>query len=309
MTEHFIVKKNTDIFGGDCGYYPGKTPSELALICETIPEAIGFNSMGYIKSAYGKTSDLLGCNLYIDQQRLNEIVKSKTNIACGNVRKNITFAITFEGNVEKFIETMDLFLYHCVDPQSFNKWLCITSSEKNSDMTTLKLKYPFFEFVNKPPERHHFNTILSKIKTRYVMILPSNWEITESFNASLYVDYIRNNSFDQIVFGIGDVSLHTKVATLNKKDVFKYNYNHSNPEKNTLPSSTLASFERLESKYDSSKYSAKKGHHCPGFSFSLSIFDRNKLKNLEIREDVELPEAELEFAFSCLTKNAVTVFT
>ena len=92
---NYTLHKSKDIIGNDYVFHPNKTIEELKNICDNMHDAIGFNSLGYIKKDIGSFKNVQEhINFYMNQKRYDYILQEKKNIANNNMKKNITFVTT-----------------------------------------------------------------------------------------------------------------------------------------------------------------------------------------------------------------------
>ena len=320
----FIKEENKDSIGFDFGYFPDKTVDELKELTENIHEAVAFNSLGYIKTHAGLTQDIGSiCDLYVNEEKINQIVTEKTNIAMGNIKKDITFAITSCKRLMLFIQTMNNFLYNCNDVYSIKKWICIDDNSSEDDRHTMKKMYPFFEFIFKDEkDKGHaksLNMIFNKVDTQYLLLFEDDWKCSIPFNISYYIDFLEKKKYDQILFHtrIPDHELYKfkNLYNINNKYIYEYSYFYNCPLKKTLHGPYYKNFMRIEKELDIVKkvdINATHGFHHPGFSLNPSIMDLNKIKsyNIKFKEDLEFNDSfELYFSFQCLINKFKVAFT
>lgn len=314
----FDTYKNIDIYNTDCGYYPNKSIDELKLITSGIQEAVGFNDLGYIKKYYSKSiSKQHTCNLYIDNSKLENILIEKKNIACGNIKKNITFVITTCKRLNYFIETINNFLYFCEDLSSINRWLCIDDNSSDEDRLIMKKKFPFFEFIFKSiDEKGHaksLNIMLQKVKTKYIFMFEDDWVCSRKFYISSYTKFLQENNIDQVIFhDRTNTNVKYKVLkTINDVKVYEYSYNPENESKKEIIPSLYNKYIEIEKEFNvkeilKTRNASSEGYHYPGFSLNPSIFCVDKIKktNLQFNESDEFNDIfELYFSFQCFVNN------
>jgi hypothetical protein len=320
----FIKEENKDSFGHDFGYFPDKTIDELKEITENIREAVAFNSLGYVKTHVGNAEEIGHiCDLYVNEEKISNIVNEQKSIALGNIKKDITFAITSCKRLMLFIQTMNNFLYNCKDIYRIKKWICIDDNSSEKDRDVMTKMYPFFEFIFKNEnEKGHaksLNMIFDKVDTKYLLLFEDDWKCSLPFNISYYIEFLENTKYDQILFHtrIPDHELHKfkNVYNINNKYIYEYSYFYNCPLKKTLNGPYHANFLRIEKELDivnKANINATHGFHHPGFSLNPSIMDLDKIKsyNIRFKEETKFNDCfELYFAFQCLINKFNVVFT
>ena len=121
----FTEVNNADIKGNDCCYFPNKTIEELKELCNSIQEAVGFNSLGYIKFTAASLHPVKNINFFVNEEKYKKHLDRKIQIAQNNVKRDITFVSTTCKRLDLFIITMDSFLNFCKDIYIIDRWLCI----------------------------------------------------------------------------------------------------------------------------------------------------------------------------------------
>ena len=307
---NYTLHKSKDIIGNDYVFHPNKTIEELKNICDNMHDAIGFNSLGYIKKDIGSFKNVQEhINFYMNQKRYDYILQEKKNIANNNMKKNITFVTTTCKRLWFFEKTMDSFLNQCTDLYVIDKWLCIDDNSSQTDRDIMKEKYPFFEFVLKTPEQKghapSLNIMLERVNTKYVFLLEDDWETSAPFSLTTYITFIEENNYDQIVFRKFWEQAHPQIKIINHNPVFNYLYSPYHPQKNTLVENYKNKYIEYEKEFDIfTKVSQDNGgNYYPGFSLNPSVFCIDKIKNnnLKFAEGIEHHDTfEVYFAFQCL---------
>ncbi len=92
----------------------------------------------------------------------------------------VTLTITTCRRRELFERTVDSFLSCCTDHDRIDRWICIDDGSDEADRAAMRARYPFFEFVMKPPEqRGHatsMNELASMVDSPYWLHLEDDWE-------------------------------------------------------------------------------------------------------------------------------------
>ncbi len=92
----------------------------------------------------------------------------------------VTLTITTCRRRELFERTVDSFLSCCTDHDRIDRWICIDDGSDEADRVAMQARYPFFEFVMKPPEqRGHatsMNELASMVDSPYWLHLEDDWE-------------------------------------------------------------------------------------------------------------------------------------
>ena len=315
----FIEVKNADIIGSDYCHFPNKSVEELKTICNSIQEAVGFNHLGYIKTTAVSLKTVKNIDFYFNEEKHKESLDRKIQVAQNNIKRDITFVSTTCKRLNLFIKTMDSFLHFCRDIHIIDRWLCIDDNSSEEDRRVMKERYPFFEFILKTPEeRGHaksLNIMLEQVKTRHILLLEDDWLSSKPFYIEPYIDFLKENSYDQILFKKFWENFHPQVKTINNTPVFEYKYSPYHPAKNTLEINYKNSYERYEKEFDVyTKYpdASQIGFYYPGFSLNPGIFVLDKIRenNFTFKEDKSYNDsAELYFSFQCLDKNMKIAFS
>jgi hypothetical protein len=207
--DDYTFYKSTDSFGNDIAYYPNKTISELKDICDILPNAIAFNTYGYIKSKITDESKFINLentyNLYdglyvkklnnniinysynYDTYNINIINKIIENLKNKkNLDKQITMTITTCKRLDLFKKTMDSFINCCMDIILIDEFICIDDNSSESDRNTMKELYPFFTFILKDEsQRGHvysMNMLVNVVKSDYMIHLEDDWLFTYKYD-------------------------------------------------------------------------------------------------------------------------------
>ena len=315
----FTEVKNSDIIGSDYCRFLNKSVEELKDICNSIQEAVGFNDLGFIKTSAGCLTSVQNVNFYINEEKHNKILDRKIKIAQNIIKRDITFVSTTCKRLNLFIKTMDSFLHFCQDIHIIDKWLCIDDNSSEEDRIVMKEKYPFFEFILKTPEeRGHaksLNIMLEQVKTTHILLLEDDWLSSKPFHIEPYIDFLKENSYDQILFKKFYENFFPQIKTINNEPVFEYKYSPFHPGKNTLEINYKNSYERYEEEFEVYKRypdPREKGFYYPGFSLNPGIFVLDKIRenNFTFKEDKSYNDsAELYFSFQCLDKNMKIAFS
>lgn len=313
--DDYIIKKNLDSYGNDCGYYPNKTIEELIKISNYVNECIGFNSKGYLKSIIVKDDKLMksDLDLYINTKKINNIILNKKQVASGNIKKDITFVITTCKRLDTFIKTMNNFLYYCQDIYVINKWVCIDDNSSDEDRIIMKNNFPFFNFILKHEENKghakSLNFMFDIIKTKYVFMFEDDWDCSMNFYIEPYIRLLNENIYHQIVFHtiINDEETFKYIRTINNTKIYEYVYSSICQYKYKLEENHKRLHLQIEKEFNIKN--EVKGFFHPGFSLNPSIFNFNLVKKYNIRfkegkNDNEI--FETYFAFQCL-KNGFNV--
>lgn len=317
--DKYILKEGYDSRENDCGYYPNKQIEELFMITNNIEEAVGFNSLGYIKSVIKSDTKLTknsNINLYINSYKINDIINKKKIIAAGNIKKDITFIITTCKRLNFFKYTMDKFLLHCQDIHVINRWLCIDDNSSEDDRLEMKKLYPFFNFILKTEEQKghakSLNIIFDIVKTKYVLMFEDDWECSMNFHIEPYIKLLNENKYHQVLFHsiINDEDTFKYIRTINTIGIYEYQYSSICPYKWKLQKKLLDKKLAIEKEF--CIVSEVKGFHFPSFSLNPSIYNFNKIKSFNIRFKESLEDNdifELYFSFQCLKNNFKVAFT
>jgi hypothetical protein len=290
-----------------------------------VRDAIGFNSLGYVKTTNSMYISVDGCDLYINEDRKVEQLKKKKEIAQGKVNEDITFIITSCQRYNFFVKTMDAFLVNCEDLHVIKKWVCVDDNSSKSDRKKMRKRYPFFDYVMKgPTEKGHaksLNVMLKKVKTKYVFMFEDDWECLAPFKVYPYVKFLDENQYDQIrLYNFLDMqkqnvgNSHKLIGYINKKPIYGYVYNPNNHMKiaTGVTQEFKDFYEDFEGRYNvyerlglTTKSDNVSGDHYPGFSLNPSIFNVKKIKELGLifeESDDYNAKFELYFAFQCWDK-------
>jgi hypothetical protein len=311
--------KNSDVIGNDYKFFPNKTIDELKVICDSIQEAVGFNSLGYIKTSGIPFKDINNIDFYLNKEKYSSIIERTKQVAHNNIKKDITFVTTTCKRVDLFIRTMDSFLTFCKDIHVIDKWLCIDDNSSEEDREIMKEKYPFFDFVLKTEsEKGHaksLNIMLDRVKTRHIFLLEDDWQSSKPFFIESYIDFLKENSYDQILFKHFWENFHTQIKIINNTPVCEYKYSPYHPDKNRLEQNYKNSYNKYETEFDIySKFPDQTlpGFYYPGFSLNPGIFVLDKIRenHLTFQEDKSYNDsAELYFSFQCLINNMKISFS
>jgi len=305
----YKLHKSKDIIGNDYVFIPNKSIEELKKMCDDMQDSIGFNSLGYIKRDIGSFKDVQNVDFYLNTKRYKSGLQSKKDIASNNIKKNITFVTTTCKRLWFFERTMDAFLNQCTDLYVIDKWLCIDDNSSQIDRDIMKEKYPFFEFVLKTPEQkghpQSLNIMLERVNTKYVFLLEDDWETSEPFSLTTYINFLEENNYDQIVFRKFWEEAHPQIKVINKNPVFHYLYSPYHPQKNTLVPAYKEKYIEYEKEFDVyTKFPTDNGgNYYPGFGLNPCVFSLDKIKNnnLTFNESKDHHSTfEVYFAFQCL---------
>ena len=317
--DNYIVKKGMDSFGNDYGYYPNKSIPELCELADSIEECVGFNSKGYLKTYITTDSKLRkneNIDLYINHNKIQNIIDKNKNIASGNIKKDITFVITTCKRLDFFIDTINRFLYHCRDVHVINRWLCIDDNSSEEDRIAMKKEFPFFNFILKTEDNKghakSLNMMLDSVKTKYVLLFEDDWACSQNFYIEPYIQLLNQGKVHQILFHtIFNIEETFKfIKTINNTDIHEYVYSSICQYKYRLQGPYLEKKLAIEKLFNIK--SEVKGFHNPGFSLNPSIFNLNQIKkyNIKFKESKEDNDIfELYFAFECLKNNFKVSFT
>jgi hypothetical protein len=315
----FIEVKNADIKGNDCCYFPDKSVEELKDICNFIQEAVGFNHLGYIKFTAASLHTVKNINFFVNEEKYNKNLDRKLQVAQNNIKRDITFVSTTCKRLNLFIKTMDSFLQFCQDIHIIDKWLCIDDNSSESDRMIMKEKYPFFEFIFKTPEQKghakSLNIMLEQVKTRHILLLEDDWLSSKPFYIEPYIDFLKENSYDQILFKQFYENFFPQIKIINNTSVFEYKYSPFHSGKNKLEKTYRNSYDIYEEEFEVyKKYPdpREKGFYYPGFSLNPGIFVLDKIRenNFTFKEDKSYNDStELYFSFQCLDKNMKIAFS
>jgi glycosyltransferase involved in cell wall biosynthesis/GR25 family glycosyltransferase involved in LPS biosynthesis len=92
----------------------------------------------------------------------------------------VTLTITTCRRRALFERTVDSFLSCCTDHDRIDRWICIDDGSDDADRDAMRARYPFFEFVMKPPEqRGHatsMNELASMVASPYWLHLEDDWD-------------------------------------------------------------------------------------------------------------------------------------
>jgi len=316
----FIMKKGVDSYGEDVGHFPNKTVEELKTITNGIYDAVAFNTTGYIKNHAQLSSkeflpEFKG-DLYINEDKIKQIIQEKKDMANGSLKRNITFVITTCKRLDFFIRTMDAFLYNCRDLYIINKWLVIDDQSSEEDRKIMKERYNFFNFIFKTKEEKghakSLNIMLKNVKTKYIFMFEDDWECNKPFSILPYIKFLVDYKYDHVAFhSRGDGVVYPKITSIEDKIIYKHLYNsHSKTKENLLPT-VLAKCLEFEKEFNTYTEPGE-GFHYPGFTLNPSIIDISKVKsyNILFEESSECNESfEMHFAFKCMARGYKTCFS
>ena len=319
--QNYNIKRNYDSMGNDYDFIPNKTIKELIEICDNTDECVGFNSKGFLKKVIVDDSKLVriqDIDLYINNDKINNIIERKKQIASGDIKKDITFVITTCKRLDYFINTMDKFLYHCQDLHIFSRFLCIDDNSSDEDRDIMKEKYPFFDFIlkNKEQKGHakSLNIMLDNVSTKYIFLFEDDWICSMDFYIEPYVRLLNEGVYHQTIFHtiISDLDDRFKfVRTINNTNMYEYAYNSECIYKSRLEGNYLRRKLEFEKEFNIKSQSSQ-GFHHPGFSLNPSIFNLSEIKKYDIHfsEDTKDNDIfELYFAFQCLKNNFKVALT
>jgi len=97
-----------------------------------------------------------------------------------NPEPRLTLTITTCKRRSLFERTIDSFLHCCQDRLTIDRWICIDDGSTPEDLEAMRTRYPFFEYITKPPhERGHANSmnrLLHDVTTPYWLHLEDDWD-------------------------------------------------------------------------------------------------------------------------------------
>jgi len=97
-----------------------------------------------------------------------------------NPEPQLTLTITTCKRRALFERTIDSFLHCCQDRLTIDRWICIDDGSTPEDLEAMRTRYPFFEYITKPPhERGHANSmnrLLHEVTTPYWLHLEDDWD-------------------------------------------------------------------------------------------------------------------------------------
>jgi len=97
-----------------------------------------------------------------------------------NPEPRITLTITTCKRRELFERTIDSFLHCCQDRLTIDRWICIDDGSSPEDLTAMRERYPFFEYITKDPSQrghaHSMNRLLQEVTTPYWLHLEDDWD-------------------------------------------------------------------------------------------------------------------------------------
>lgn len=96
---------------------------------------------------------------------------------------DLTFSITTSRRRESFERTMDALLENCLDHHLIARWICIDDGSSPEDRESMKLRYPFFEFILKDEsDRGHaksMNRLLATVDSEYWLHFEDDWQFVK----------------------------------------------------------------------------------------------------------------------------------
>ena len=316
----YNFKKGYDSYGDDIGYYPKKSIEKLIVITNNTDEAVGFNSLGYIKKTI-KADDKLekneGIDIYINKSKIEEIINRKKIIASGNLKKDITFVITTCKRFDLFKNTMDKFLFHCQDIHSINNWLCLDDNSSEEDRSNMVKEYPFFNFIWKTVEQKghakSLNMLFDLVKTKYIFMFEDDWECSMNFYIDPYIRLLNEDIYNQVLFHtvINDEKTFKHICTANTIGIYEYQYSSTCSYKKNCEQKWVTKMLDIVKELDIPP-SPVKGFMAFGWSLNPSIFNFSKIKSYDIRfkDTVEYNDSfELYFSAQCLKNGFRVAFT
>src|SRR5208283_5467648 len=142
----YLVFRNRDLVQHDYAFHRGSV-AELQARCDSTPDCVGFNSLGYMKAHFTDRSlltEMQGCDLYIRQDRIEARVQRSIQQLVAR-RLDITFVMTTCKRLALACDTLDHFLLNCKDSHLVARWLVIDDASSKADLKALRRRYPFLE--------------------------------------------------------------------------------------------------------------------------------------------------------------------
>lgn len=300
---------NKDSVSGDVAFLANKTVYDLALICNTDTQILGFNTFGYVKSSI--KDDLINMSsggIYIKQnndiitQRINDIVNR-----CDTL--DITFTITTCKRWSLFKKTMDSLLLACNDLHLIREFICIDDNSDIYDRILMKLHYPFFKFIFKTPEQKghakSLNMLWQHITTTFVMHFEDDWLCHEHF----LIKDILQLRLDHIILRRNCRGEHIAI----NDRLWKYVYNPKNyckPFDNKLYDIEFMTQNNIDPTNFFGNSPIDTHWWWPGFSLNPCVFNFSKYKKIGLfNENIKPLLFEYDFALRCYFNNLETYFT
>ena len=291
-----------DSYGYDIVHYPGRTIEELMKLCNKIPSAIGFNSLGYIKYRADNRIVLPNCTLYIKRNKCPNLLEKKKKLiqdTCGRYKSDLTFTVTTCKRLDRFIQTMDMFILNCKDVYVIDEWICIDDNSSDEDRAKMKELYPWFKFVLKGPDKRghqiSINMLFSMVKTKYALQFEDDWICYQPIYIVDYLKMLKRKEFDHIILRWigGKHKLHGNVKGYN---IYKYIYNpghHIKPKENKKYDEEQGFVTDIVGDNNSHWW-------WPGFTLNPSIYNIRMCQNIgRINEDIPTELFEYDFAMKC----------
>ena len=287
----YLVYRNRDIFLHDYVHHKGSI-EELKAKCETTPDCIGFNSLGYFKTHWTDHSlltEMRGCDFYLRPDRLQGQVERTVRNLVGR-KLDLTFVMTTCKRLNLAIDTLDHFLRCCSDSHLVSRWLVIDDASSKADIKAMRRKYPFLDVIQKPPERkghpQSLNWMMELVKTRYVLLFEDDWRCCLPFSIQNYLDLMERGGYDQIsLLGRDPSDYFKQAAMLHGSAVYEYAFDPTHPDRGgTQLKETYSRYLKefgLEP-VDGTVWQ-RKGYYYPGFSLNPGIFDLAKLTGWGLR--------------------------
>jgi hypothetical protein len=310
-----------DYYGSDIKHIGNKTVDELKKICDDDANAVGFNTLGWVKYHINvnTVSQLYGYNkisdgLYV--KKIDDIIKKKIMTIMMNKesskessKDSITFTITTCKRYTKFKQTMDNLLLKCMDIDLIQRWICIDDNSSSEDRINMQREYPFFEYILKAEhEKGHarsMNILWNRIQTDYVMHFEDDWMCYEAFRIKPLLELMTKT--DQILLRKNCWADHIGLEQINGKMVYNQIYNHDHTSKPII-----------NKKYDIERHSnitTNYGHTdkywwWPGFTLNPSIFNFKKIKETVgyFNEHILQELFEYDYALRGYEKNIKTSY-
>jgi GR25 family glycosyltransferase involved in LPS biosynthesis/glycosyltransferase involved in cell wall biosynthesis len=222
-----------------------------------------------------KSLSLIHMQNSLDKRKTEPFVN--TDVVLFDDSPEVTLTITTCRRRELFESTIDSFLAMCTDTHLITRWICIDDGSSEIDRQVMQDRYPFFEFIMKPPSEaghvHSMNRLLYEVRSGYWIHLEDDWTfVTQGPHVSRAIHILSDNeSLVQVV--------------LNKNYAENYEYNdlvggELHKTKMGIPYRThtylpygAPELAQLLNDNEGKKTNA----HWPGFSLMPSVIHRERM--------------------------------
>lgn len=204
-----------DSMGNDIKHVGDKTVEELKAICDEDPNCVAFNTLGYFKHTIVDESEYISLpsydgklhGMYINMKHLQNMLDSVRDRILGKKEPSIAFVIKYDdGNMAKFKNMMNQFMFKCRDIEIISTWICINMDVDCEAEVTIKEAYPFMQYIVSDPD---ISEILKLTKTKYILTMDNDiarrhFNIRDGINKLNGSPHINKIYFNEIGLNVDD---------------------------------------------------------------------------------------------------------